>query len=122
MPSTNSDAYLFTSTSAARLPPAITRHSLYGRTAANVVDDATWRELEEERSISRRAYIYREKLFAKHIASNRYTGFKSVTPQSFSTNPELRARVIKFVRREVRFDFLYFRVFYISFQFTRVIY
>lgn len=64
-------------------------------------DETTWREREEERALERRKYVYREGLFAKHIASNRYTGFKPFTPQAFASNPELKSRVIKFIRREV---------------------
>lgn len=110
LPSTaSSDGYLFApplpSSSSARLPPLPPRHALYGRNN-NAIDDATWRERAEERAIERRAYIYREKLFAKHIASNIYTKFKPFTPQSFSVNSDLKARVIKFVRREVSGSFL----------------
>ncbi|GAA5983122.1 hypothetical protein JCM11641_004920 [Rhodosporidiobolus odoratus] len=84
------------------------RHALYGRnrhsSAArlNEADETTWREREEERALERRRYIYREGLFAKHVASNRYTGFKTFTPQTFANNPELKSRVIKFVRRELQ--------------------
>lgn len=48
------------------------------------------------------ADIYREDLYAKHVASNRYTGFKPFSPQTFASNSELKAKVIKFIRREVR--------------------
>jgi len=47
------------------------------------------------------ADIYREGLYAKHVASNRYTGFKPFSPQTFASNSELKAKVIKFIRREV---------------------
>ncbi|KAK4705590.1 hypothetical protein P7C70_g607, partial [Phenoliferia sp. Uapishka_3] len=58
--------------------------------------------MAEERAIERRRYIYREKLFAKHVASNRYTGFKPVSPANVATNSNLKARVIKFIRRELQ--------------------
>lgn len=67
----------------------------------NNLDETTWREREEERALERRRFIYREGLYAKHVASNRYTGFKPFTPQTFASNPDLKARVIKFIRREV---------------------
>lgn len=67
------------------------------------MDDTTWREREEERALERRKYVYREGLYAKHVASNRYTGFKPFGPQAFASNNELKSRVIKFIRREVSF-------------------
>lgn len=89
--------------------PTLPRHALYGRSryssSARVDqrDDSTWREREEERALERRRYIYREGLYAKHVASNRYTGFKPFSPQTFANNVDLKAKVIKFIRREVRF-------------------
>ncbi|BGP23306.1 hypothetical protein JCM10295v2_002201 [Rhodotorula toruloides] len=88
--------------------PTLPRHALYGRnrysSAArlNDLDETTWREREEERALERRRFIYREGLYAKHVASNRYTGFKPFTPQTFASNPDLKARVIKFIRRELQ--------------------
>ncbi|BGP14391.1 hypothetical protein JCM10213_004513 [Rhodosporidiobolus nylandii] len=88
---------------------ALPRHALYGRNRYSSsqrlnegYDDTTWREREEERALERRRYIYREGLYAKHVASNRYTGFKPFTPQTFANNPEMKAKVIKFVRRELQ--------------------
>ncbi|GAA5963639.1 hypothetical protein JCM21900_000204 [Sporobolomyces salmonicolor] len=85
------------------------RHALYGRSRFSSAgrlnreaDDSTWRERDEERALGRRRYVYREGLYAKHVASNRYTGFKPFTPQTFANNPELKAKVIKFVRRELQ--------------------
>lgn len=90
---------------------SLPRHALYGRqrsrfSSSNRVgpdedrDEATWREREQERALERRRYIYREGLYAKHVASNRYTGFKPFSPDTFSKNAPLRAKVIKFIRRE----------------------
>lgn len=84
--------------------PSTPRHALYGRRPGGG-DEATWRERQEDRAIERRAYIYREGLFAKHIASNRYTGFRPFTPQSFVSNSGLKSRVTKFIRRDVRDSF-----------------
>jgi hypothetical protein len=101
-------------TDAATINPTLPRHALYGRqsrhpssrfSSSNRVDErdeATWREREQERALERRRYIYREGLYAKHVASNRYTGFKPFSPHTFSRNEELKAKVIKFIRREVR--------------------
>ncbi|GAA5858532.1 hypothetical protein JCM8547_007348 [Rhodosporidiobolus lusitaniae] len=88
--------------------PTLPRHALYGRNryhSANRInneDETTWREREEERALERRRYIYREGLYAKHVASNRYTGFKPFTPQTFASNPDMKSKVIKFVRRELQ--------------------
>ncbi|KAK4053494.1 hypothetical protein OIV83_001661 [Microbotryomycetes sp. JL201] len=86
-----------------QVPLSLPRHALYGRRQLKrQEDDATWRERKEERALERRRYIYREGLYAKHVASNRFTGFKPFTPQQFANNPDLKARVIKFVRRELQ--------------------
>ncbi|GAA5887374.1 hypothetical protein JCM6882_002510 [Rhodosporidiobolus microsporus] len=88
--------------------PTLPRHALYGRnrfssaSRLNDIDETTWREREEERALERRKYIYKEGLYAKHVASNRYTGFKPFTPQTFANNGDMKARVIKFVRRELQ--------------------
>ncbi|KWU43543.1 hypothetical protein RHOSPDRAFT_34853 [Rhodotorula sp. JG-1b] len=97
---------------AATMNPTLPRHALYGRqsrtsrfSSSNRVDErdeATWREREQERALERRRYIYREGLYAKHVASNRYTGFKPFSPHTFSRNEELKAKVIKFIRRELQ--------------------
>ena len=102
-------------TGTATMNPTLPRHALYGRSSrisrfssSNRVDErdeATWREREEERALERRRYIYREGLYAKHVASNRYTGFKPFSPHTFTNNQELKAKVIKFIRREVRGSF-----------------
>ncbi|KAM0788537.1 hypothetical protein ACM66B_001665 [Microbotryomycetes sp. NB124-2] len=85
------------------VPTSLPRYALYGRRHSKLQeDDATWRERKEERALERRRYIYREGLYAKHVASNRFTGFKPFTPQQFASNPDLKARVIKFVRRELQ--------------------
>lgn len=69
------------------------------------LDTPTPRERLEEIALERRKYIYREGLYAKHVASNRYTGFKPFSPQTFSLNSDLKAKVIKFIRREVSLIF-----------------
>ncbi|GAA5946340.1 hypothetical protein JCM3775_007108 [Rhodotorula graminis] len=91
-----------------RVNPALPRHALYGRSRYSSTarvgeeDETTWRERQTERELERRRYIYREDLYAKHVASNRYTGFKPFSPQTFASNSELKAKVIKFIRRELQ--------------------
>ncbi|GAA5823083.1 hypothetical protein JCM3770_007090 [Rhodotorula araucariae] len=94
-----------------RIHQALPRHALYGHShhnryssaaRRNNEDETTWRERQEERALERRRYIYREGLYAKHVASNRYTGFKPFSPQTFATNADLKAKVIKFIRRELQ--------------------
>ncbi|GAA5960504.1 hypothetical protein JCM3765_003658 [Sporobolomyces pararoseus] len=91
-----------------RRPPSVSsssslpRHALYGRQAMQNLDSPTPRERLEEIALERRKYIYREGLYAKHVASNRYTGFKPFSPQTFSLNSDLKAKVIKFIRRELQ--------------------
>ncbi|GAA5991348.1 hypothetical protein JCM5350_006992 [Sporobolomyces pararoseus] len=87
-----------TASSSSSLP----RHALYGRQAMQNLDTPTPRERLEEIALERRKYIYREGLYAKHVASNRYTGFKPFSPQTFSLNSDLKAKVIKFIRRELQ--------------------
>ncbi|GAA6061553.1 hypothetical protein JCM10212_001085 [Sporobolomyces blumeae] len=88
------------------VPTSLPRHALYGRSrhanSLETLDSPSWRERQEEIALERRKYIYREGLYAKHVASNRYTGFKPFTPQTFANNPELKSRVIKFIRRELQ--------------------
>ncbi|GJN87264.1 hypothetical protein Rhopal_000212-T1 [Rhodotorula paludigena] len=91
-----------------RVNPTLPRHALYGRNRfsssarLNNEDETTWRERQEQRALERRRYIYREDLYAKHVASNRYTGFKPFSPQTFVNNADLKAKVIKFIRRELQ--------------------
>ncbi|GAA5939672.1 uncharacterized protein JCM15063_005251 [Sporobolomyces koalae] len=81
-------------------PTSLPRHALYGKPPS--LDTPTPRERLEEIALERRKYIYREGLYAKHVASNRYTGFKPFGPNIFSNNPDLKARVIGFIRRELQ--------------------
>lgn len=65
------------------------------------MDEPTVLERKAERALERRRYIYKQGLFAKHVATNRYTGFKSIGPEDFAKNADLRKRVTMFARREV---------------------
>ena len=86
---------------------SLPRHALYGRSrrhqrSRHGHDPELEREQEAERALARRIYIYRNALYVKHVASNRFTGYKPVSPQSFATNEALRARFLQFVRRELQ--------------------
>ncbi|KAK4050916.1 hypothetical protein OIO90_004892 [Microbotryomycetes sp. JL221] len=92
-------------TSSGIVHSTLPRHALYGRRTSSKQSTTTNEDdivKREERALERRRYIYREGLYAKHVASNRFTGFKPFTPQQFANNPELKAKVIKFVRRELQ--------------------
>ena len=99
------------STARAGRPAQPPRHALYGRDGLRagtsggggqgLLDEPTRLERATERALERRRYVYKQGLFAKHIATNRYTGFKAVGPDDFAKNAELRKRVTMFARREV---------------------
>ncbi|EMD36012.1 hypothetical protein CERSUDRAFT_96236 [Gelatoporia subvermispora B] len=66
-----------------------------------------WREQEEadelERAIEHRRWVYRHKLYAKHVASNPYTRYKPFpTPAQFAASPDHISRATIFLRRELR--------------------
>ncbi|CAL1702889.1 unnamed protein product [Somion occarium] len=65
------------------------------------------RELEAidalDRAIEKRRWVYRHRLYAKHVASNPYTRYRAFpTPAQFAANPDLVTRATIFVRRELR--------------------
>ncbi|KAF8622047.1 hypothetical protein AX15_007330 [Amanita polypyramis BW_CC] len=54
-------------------------------------------------SISRRRWIYRHHLYAKHVASNGFTRYKPYpSPAQFSASQDLISRTTSFVRRELQ--------------------
>jgi len=58
---------------------------------------------EFERAVDRRRWIYRHRLYAKHVASNSFTRYRPFpTPAQFSANSDLITRATIFVRRELR--------------------
>lgn len=60
-----------------------------------------------EVTISRRRYVYKNKLYSLHVGSNRISKFKDFTPTIFSQSAELQTRARKWIRRELHvFDFL----------------
>ncbi|KAL1923408.1 uncharacterized protein VTP21DRAFT_8388 [Calcarisporiella thermophila] len=69
-----------------------------------------WQEPIEERQLSktqqeaveRRRYIYRHKLFAMHIGSNRYSKYREVSPTYFSSHPEAIRRLVPWIRRDLQ--------------------
>ncbi|KAH8105101.1 hypothetical protein BXZ70DRAFT_504836 [Cristinia sonorae] len=56
-----------------------------------------------ERAIDQRRWVYRNKLYAKHVASNSFTRYRPFpTPTQFAANQDLITRATIFVRRELR--------------------
>lgn len=56
-----------------------------------------------ESAIAKRRYVYRHGLYAKHVASNRFTKFiPPPTPFKISSSTELQSRATAFIRRELR--------------------
>lgn len=58
---------------------------------------------EQSRSLALRKYIYRRRLYALHIGSNRFTGFQSTpTPKDLAQSPHLVSQLLAFLRREIQ--------------------
>jgi hypothetical protein len=56
-----------------------------------------------QRSISKRRWVYKHGLFAKHVASNAYTRYKPYpSPGQFSASTDLISRTTSFIRRELQ--------------------
>ncbi|KAI0354518.1 hypothetical protein OH77DRAFT_1405142 [Trametes cingulata] len=65
------------------------------------------REIEEldelERAIEKRRWVYRHRLYAKHVASNPYTRYRPFpTPAQFAASQDYISRATIFIRRELR--------------------
>lgn len=59
--------------------------------------------VETDAAVLRRRNIYAKGLFAKHVATNRYTGYKPPpTPAQISASIELQRRARAFLRRELQ--------------------
>ncbi|KAI9449351.1 hypothetical protein BJY52DRAFT_1126851 [Lactarius psammicola] len=55
-----------------------------------------------ERAVSRRRWIYQHDLYAKHVASNKYTRYRPYsTPAQFAASQDLISRMTVFLRREL---------------------
>ncbi|KAI0298217.1 hypothetical protein BC826DRAFT_1090733 [Russula brevipes] len=55
-----------------------------------------------ERAVSRRRWIYHHHLYAKHVASNKYTRYRPFpTPAQFAASQDLISRTTVFLRREL---------------------
>ncbi|KAF8265872.1 hypothetical protein EI94DRAFT_1587436 [Lactarius quietus] len=55
-----------------------------------------------ERAVSRRRWIYQHNLYAKHVASNKYTRYRPYpTPAQFTASQDLISRMTIFLRREL---------------------
>ena len=56
-----------------------------------------------ELAIKKRRWVYENDLYAKHVASNGYTRFRSYpTPAQFAASPDMISRVTMFLRRELQ--------------------
>ncbi|KAI0073978.1 hypothetical protein K474DRAFT_1665964 [Panus rudis PR-1116 ss-1] len=56
-----------------------------------------------DRAIEKRRWVYRNRLYAKHVASNPYTRYRPFpTPAQFAANPDLITRATIFIRRELQ--------------------
>lgn len=56
-----------------------------------------------ELSLAKRRWVYENDLYAKHVASNGYTRFRSYpTPTQFAASPDMISRVTMFLRRELQ--------------------
>ncbi|KIL58173.1 hypothetical protein M378DRAFT_338376 [Amanita muscaria Koide BX008] len=56
-----------------------------------------------QQSIGKRRWVYRNGLYAKHVASNAFTRYKPYpSPAQFSMSPDLISRTTSFVRRELQ--------------------
>jgi E3 ubiquitin-protein ligase Topors len=55
-----------------------------------------------QRAVSRRRWIYQHDLYAKHVASNKYTRYRPYpTPAQFTASQDLISRMTVFLRREL---------------------
>lgn len=55
-----------------------------------------------ERAVSRRRWLYQHNLYAKHVASNKYTRYRPCpTPAQFTASQDLISRMTVFLRREL---------------------
>ncbi|KAH8980119.1 hypothetical protein EDB92DRAFT_1954303 [Lactarius akahatsu] len=55
-----------------------------------------------ERAVSRRRWLYQHNLYAKHVASNKYTRYRPCpTPAQFAASQDLISRMTVFLRREL---------------------
>ncbi|KZT58528.1 hypothetical protein CALCODRAFT_494801 [Calocera cornea HHB12733] len=61
------------------------------------------READElARAVERRRWVYKNGLYAKHVASNPYTRYRPApSPTQFATSPDLVSRASAFLRREL---------------------
>lgn len=61
------------------------------------------RKQEEDAALAMRRYVYQNVLYAKHVASNRYTRYTPhPSPAQVSASAELQSRATAFLRRELR--------------------
>ncbi|KAH9961815.1 hypothetical protein BC827DRAFT_1131354 [Russula dissimulans] len=79
-------------------PPHRRRERVWGQRDRAAQDEAD----ALERAVTRRRWIYQHDLYAKHVASNKYTRYRPFpTPAQFATSQDLISRMTVFLRREL---------------------
>jgi len=62
----------------------------------------------EDAALRRRREVYRRQLYSLHIGSNRYSGYRDISPQVIANSPEMQSKARTWIRRELRvFTFLH---------------
>ncbi|KAH9974896.1 hypothetical protein BGW80DRAFT_1108643, partial [Lactifluus volemus] len=86
-------------TDGTRIAPVRRRRTrVWGRRDHTAQDEAD----ALERAVSRRRWIYQHDLYAKHVASNKYTRYRPYpTPAQFAASQDLISRMTVFLRREL---------------------
>jgi hypothetical protein len=60
-----------------------------------------------DEALLRRRHVYRNKLYSRHVGTNRVSRFRDLTPALFTSDAELVSRARKWIRRELQiFEFL----------------
>ncbi|KAI0271222.1 hypothetical protein BGY98DRAFT_922884 [Russula aff. rugulosa BPL654] len=85
----------------ARIAPSVThrrRERVWGLRDRSAQDEAD----ALQRAVSWRRWIYRHDLYAKHVASNKFTRYRPYpTPSQFAASQDLVSRMTIFLRREL---------------------
>ncbi|KAL4066562.1 hypothetical protein J3A83DRAFT_4257634 [Scleroderma citrinum] len=79
------------------------RERQWGRRRTTEEQEQERADEQLERAIAKRRWIYEWGLYAKHVASNRYTRYRPFpTPAQFASSPDLISRMMIWLRRELR--------------------
>ncbi|KAJ4365786.1 hypothetical protein N0V83_008407 [Neocucurbitaria cava] len=61
----------------------------------------------EDLALRRRREVYRRNLYSFHVGSNRFSGYRDITPQMVASSSDLQSKARTWIRRELRvFSFL----------------